>query len=77
MRDSVHIYAGVPSCGWASMDGPYSVWKIKERASIVTYIHASKWITCTNHYLDLNTWFWAFVTWYMAFDILDASIGIW
>jgi hypothetical protein len=25
MRDSVQIYAGVPSCGWASMDGPYSV----------------------------------------------------
>jgi hypothetical protein len=25
MRDSVHIYAGVPSCGWASVDGPYSM----------------------------------------------------
>ncbi|KAG1908786.1 uncharacterized protein F5891DRAFT_1180352 [Suillus fuscotomentosus] len=25
MRDAVHIYAGVPSCGWASVDGPYSV----------------------------------------------------
>jgi hypothetical protein len=25
MRDSVHIYAGVPSCGWASVDGPYSI----------------------------------------------------
>ncbi|KAG1767520.1 hypothetical protein EDD22DRAFT_844475 [Suillus occidentalis] len=24
MRDSVHIYAGVPSCGWASVDGPYT-----------------------------------------------------
>jgi hypothetical protein len=25
MRDSVHIYAGVPSYGWASVDGPYSM----------------------------------------------------
>jgi hypothetical protein len=25
MRDSVHIYTRVPSCGWASVDGPYSV----------------------------------------------------
>ncbi|KAG1759448.1 hypothetical protein EV702DRAFT_986007 [Suillus placidus] len=25
MRDSVHIYAGVPSCGWASVHSPYSV----------------------------------------------------
>jgi hypothetical protein len=25
MRDSVHIYARVPSCGWARVDGPYSM----------------------------------------------------
>jgi hypothetical protein len=25
MRDSVHIYAGVPLCEWASVDGPYSM----------------------------------------------------
>jgi hypothetical protein len=25
MRDSVHVYAGVPSCGWASVNGPYTL----------------------------------------------------
>ncbi|KAG2050461.1 hypothetical protein BDR06DRAFT_960262 [Suillus hirtellus] len=25
IRGAVHMYAGVPSCGWASVDGPYSM----------------------------------------------------
>ncbi|KAG1815385.1 hypothetical protein EV424DRAFT_1348492 [Suillus variegatus] len=34
MRDSVHIYTGVPSCGWASVDGPYNI-----RTSILNFEH--------------------------------------
>jgi hypothetical protein len=55
MRDSVHIYAGVPSCGWARVDGPCNMWKITQGASIVTYIHPNKWITWNNCHPDLNT----------------------